>query len=833
MIKTGLAIPNGTTPALSQNSDFHFQRFFFQRIVFFIALGIQFQTSALWANSLDIFHTNEPFPLTLPALNGQSFDLDHLSEQDIPTVLQHYEKAEIKAISIEEKNLFALAIGHLHYQVGNYKKADQYLKNKIIGNFILEDFRLNTLAFVFRERGLLELQDQHYPQAIEFFKKSELLRLKIFRHYPDSPFHANVSRDLAEIEYLEGEGYFLELNHKAAWQAYRKSLMREYSGNEAHKLKVTLALANNYQSAGDIKNAADIYASLLKQNPSLEIKKEAIDFFRVYEKKLERLAVDIKGLKLEPPPASNVKTKIRKPHAPRKKPRIIYNNLMVRNFQESLDQDDLEKSLHSGLQVLRNYPGIQEARSVIKMLKQLLPLYLESHSSNEVIGQIATLLTQKDLNGLAFSLWKENDTENAAFYYEKIIEQYPLEIKACHKAMFFLGRIAEDEGNPAKAVAHYKMLLEKYNFGPYTTTALFKIPWIEMLEENYDLARTHFERLLEFYSSPAYKDLKTYYPNSSYRAAGKYWLAQTHKVLGNQGKKDYWIKQLTQQHAFDFYAILTQAESGFDLKNFLTRKESQESAYRNFGLGEIDRKRLSRAEKLIATGFHEHGVQELAQFPSSRDNPAFAFYLTKLFKLGGGFANAINLSWKLSGNGNPDHLSRLLAKALYPKGYMALVVKTLARYNLDPFLVLSLMRQESAFNARVISKANAIGLMQLIPPTAKEVARTLNQDIPSKESLKDPVVNVQLGIEYLNRLLVSFNQNMVYALAAYNAGPTKVRQWVALRSNMPPLEFIESIPYTETRNYVKKILRNYAIYLTLYDDHKMDRFNKIFKIHSN
>ena len=109
----------------------------------------------------------------------------------------------------------------------------------------------------------------------------------------------------------------------------------------------------------------------------------------------------------------------------------------------------------------------------------------------------------------------------------------------------------------------------------------------------------------------------------------------------------------------------------------------------------------------------------------------------------------------------------------------------------------------------------------------------MEQEIPTKESLKDPVTNVRLGIEYLNRLMVSFNQNMVYALAAYNAGPAKVRQWVALRSNMHPLEFIESIPFTETRNYVKKILRNYAIYLTLYDDQKINRFNKNFTVNSN
>lgn len=815
---------------MSKNSNIDYQMFFFQRIIFFLVLGILLQTSALSAKSLDIFHTSKPFPLTLPTWEGPSVDLDHLNEQDLPAVLKLYEDAEKKAPLQEEKNLLGLAIGHLNYQNGNFEKAAHYLKNKIVGNFILEDFRLNTLAFVLKEQGLVELKSQNYSRAIKFFKNSEILRLKIFRNYPDSPFHANVSRDLAEIEYLQGEGYFLDLNHKAAWQAFRKSLMRKFPENKDHKIKVTLALANNYQSAGDLKSAADIYASLLKQKPSLEIKKEAVDFFKIYENKLKSLSADIDGLKLDPPPNPNKNETIKKPHAPKKKSRAIFKNEMVRDFHESLAQDDLNISLLSGLRVLQNYPGIQEAKGVVKMLKQLLPLYLENHSENDVIAQIAALFTRKDLNDLAYSLWTSKDTENAAFYYKKIIEHYPLDIPACHKAMFFLGRIAEDEGNYAKAVANYELLLKKYNFGPFTTLALFKIPWIERLEKKYPLARTHFERLLTFYSSPAYKELMAYFPNSSYQAAGKYWLAQTYGAMGNQEQRDEWIKRLAKQHVFDFYTILTQTESGFDLKKFLTRKESQESAYRNFGLGEIDRKRLSRAEKLIATGFREYGAKELANFPYHRDNPAFSFYIANLFKMGNAFSSTIKLSWKLSNNGNPDQLSRLLAEGLFPKGYLTLVLETLKQYDLDPFLVLSLIRQESAFKARVTSTANAIGLMQLIPPTAKQVARSLGQGTPSKENLMDPVVNVRLGIEYLNHLLVSFNHNMVYALAAYNAGPTKVRQWVALRSNMHPLEFIESIPYTETRNYVKKVLRNYAIYLSLYDDQKMIRFKEIFSV---
>lgn len=802
--------------------------FFIQRIVYLLVLGFLLQTSVLSAKPLDTFQTSKPFPLILPALDGKNFDLDTLPKERFPEVLKLYENAEKNSRLREEKNLLALAIGHLNFKMGRLKKASQILKNKITGNFILEDFRLNTLAFVHKEQGLIELKNQHYLLALESFKQSELLRLKIFKYYPDSPFHSQVPQDLAEIEYLMGEGYFLTLNYEAARKAFRRSLMRSFPGNADHKIKVNRALANNYQYAGDIESAADIYASLIKLNPSLEIKKEAFDFFNIYENSLKKLASDIKRLNLEPPKAANTKLKIKKPHAPPKKTRITYKNIMVREFYDSLSQDNLEKSLSSGLRVLRNYPGLQEAKGVVRMLKQLLPLSLESHSTNEVIKQITALLPLKDLNDLAYSLWVSNETKKASYYYEKIIEYYPLDISACHKALFFLGRIAEDEGDYSNAVAHYDKLLKQYNFGPFTTIAMFKIPWIERLEHKYDLARIHFERLLKFYSSPAHKELNAHFFATSYLAAGKYWLAQTYGAMGNKDKKDYWIKQLSIHHIFDFYTILTQTQSGIDLKKFLIRKKSQESAFRNFGLGEITRKHLNRAEKLFAIGFREHGVKELANLTYQKDNPAFSFYIASLLKRGGEFSKAINFSWKLSRYGKPGHFSRLIAEGLYPKGHIDRVMDTLSRYDLDPLLVLSLIRQESAFDARVTSKANAIGLMQLIPPTAKEVARTLGLGNPSKENLKDPDFNVRLGIEYLNSLLVSFNQNMVYALAAYNAGPTKIRQWVALRSDMTHLEFIESIPYSETRNYVKKILRNYAIYLSLYDEQNMNRFKEIF-----
>jgi soluble lytic murein transglycosylase-like protein/outer membrane protein assembly factor BamD (BamD/ComL family) len=799
------------------------------KITLTLFFSIFFLTCNATAKSLDIFNTLKAFSPVLPALGDKSYKLDHLEAEEIPSALKHYVTAWGESDSQEEKNLLVLAIGYLHYLNQDYKSAIQSLDRKIVGNFILEDFRINYLSLALQERGKQILEKQQYSKALDLFKRSEKLRMVIFRSYPDSPFYPNVPHDLAEVEYQLGVGYFQALNYRAAWQAFRRSLMREFSDNEEHELKVNLALAENYRSAGDLKNAADVYASLLRTTKTVEAIETARNFFRVHDDRLKKLNVDLEGLKIDTPLAFPVNNKtVQRPIA-RKKKKIVYKNERVKSFYESIDRDDPEASLKLGLEVLQNFPGIQEARGVIKILNHLLISFLRDHAIDDVVERITTLYPRKTLNSLAYSLWKEDLPDQAAVFYEKIIRQYPLDINACHKALFFLGRIAEDKGEYEKAVGHYEELIRKYDFGSFTTAALFKIPWVYRLQNKPDLARTHFIRLLKFHASPAYKILKATYPNASYQLAGQYWLAQTQAELGNASEKIKILKALAQKHPFDFYSVISQRESGFDLKQFLTQKAAQEVDFRIFGLGEIERKRLSRAEQLIAVGFRDHGVHELAQLSVSKENPAFSFYMAHLFKLGGDFQDAMRLSWIIVGNGNHDRLSRSVAEGLYPRAFQLQVMETLKHYDLDPFLVLSLMRQESAFNPRIISKANAIGLMQLMPKTADEVARSLGQEAPTEEQLKDPSNNVRLGIDYLNYLMVSFDRNMVYALAAYNAGPTKVKQWLSLRSNLEPLEFIEAIPYTETRNYVKKVLRNYAIYLTLYEDQESDRFKEFLR----
>jgi soluble lytic murein transglycosylase len=156
----------------------------------------------------------------------------------------------------------------------------------------------------------------------------------------------------------------------------------------------------------------------------------------------------------------------------------------------------------------------------------------------------------------------------------------------------------------------------------------------------------------------------------------------------------------------------------------------------------------------------------------------------------------------------------------YPLAYWELVQQKAEERGLDPYLVLGLIRQESLFDARARSPAAAFGLMQLIAPTAARVAKQLGLTAPPPDQLFEPETNVTLGAEYLKDLLQRYSNNWFKAIAAYNAGEAAVDRWEREIVTDDIEEFVERIPYIETRGYVKLVLRNHRIYKRLYEQQK-------------
>ena len=155
-------------------------------------------------------------------------------------------------------------------------------------------------------------------------------------------------------------------------------------------------------------------------------------------------------------------------------------------------------------------------------------------------------------------------------------------------------------------------------------------------------------------------------------------------------------------------------------------------------------------------------------------------------------------------------------QGLFPRPYWDSLRRYADENGLDPYLVSALIRQESEFNPSAVSHSNALGLMQLLPGTGKGEAKQVGLKGYNQDSLFDPNVNIELGTHYFRKMVDHFNGQVEYALAAYNAGDNQVEEWRNAGNYRDMAEFVESIPFTETREYVQAIVRNAEVYKRVY-----------------
>lgn len=162
------------------------------------------------------------------------------------------------------------------------------------------------------------------------------------------------------------------------------------------------------------------------------------------------------------------------------------------------------------------------------------------------------------------------------------------------------------------------------------------------------------------------------------------------------------------------------------------------------------------------------------------------------------------------------NIEQIILQNIYPKKYEEYVEKYAEGNNIDPLLIFSIIKAESNFKENAESSSGAVGLMQLMEETAKEIAESMDEPILEKEDLKEAETNIKIGIKYYSILQKNYDGNMLLALTAYNAGIGNVNTWIKNGIIKSDGSDIENIPYKETNMYVRKIIRNYKMYNKIY-----------------
>lgn len=378
-------------------------------------------------------------------------------------------------------------------------------------------------------------------------------------------------------------------------------------------------------------------------------------------------------------------------------------------------------------------------------------------------------------------------------------------------ALFLAGNYYWVQLDRDRAAAYYEKLLENFPSAPEADPAEWRIAWTAVLKRQpgaADMLAEHLRR----------------YPGSAFTPDTLYWLGRLAEEADSKALARTYYKKLLERFPHNYFPDLAAARlpalgsgPGAEVDLLTVISPVPVVAPMSVVIPPAAAERQARADALRSMAFDSSAELELRAAYAATGEPRLLLEAAQA-AVNAGHADAAIVAMRQL---YPQLESRLFSDvpreawlAAYPLPFEDAIRRWSARVGVDPMLVAGLIRQESAFQPEARSPANAMGLMQLLPKTARRLA--LQARIPySRAQLFDPDYNIRLGTLYLAGLRKDFG-SLESALAAYNAGEDHVTAWKAGQPYREPAEFVDSIPFTETREYVEIVSRNAEIYRALY-----------------
>lgn len=420
-----------------------------------------------------------------------------------------------------------------------------------------------------------------------------------------------------------------------------------------------------------------------------------------------------------------------------------------------------------------------QIEDAIAVWKELVARYPDSAVAPSALQEWGTLL------------WNKDRDDEARSVFERLTQQYPRHDRAA-EAWYAIGRIFQESKEDSRAAAAFQRLAALFPDNAQAREGRWRQGWMAYRRGDFRQAETLFAALARSA------------PDSPEGESALYWQARAAGQLGQTEKAAEIYRDLLQRYPDGYYAVWVEKRLQVPAPPLDPGAEGVASPPSSLLLNQHYR----RSQELSAIGLLDLARRELdlAKEGTSHDPALTRFLLAEYGRLDG-HAAALRLALSLDREGRGKW-----QRYLFPHAYWEIVSAQAQEKRLDPYLVLALIRQESLFDPEAVSPAQAYGLMQLLPATAARMTGSS----PGVSSLTTPAFNVRAGTKYLRQLLDLYDNNLIMAVAAYNAGEGAVDKWRTRYPGLAPDEFAESISYRETRNYVKLVLRNYRTYQRLY-----------------
>jgi soluble lytic murein transglycosylase-like protein/TolA-binding protein len=399
--------------------------------------------------------------------------------------------------------------------------------------------------------------------------------------------------------------------------------------------------------------------------------------------------------------------------------------------------------------------------------------------------------------------------KEAAIAYLDYAKRYPrrrMAVECTWKA----GWIYEELGMINEEINVYKGLLRHWPRSKYRNETKFRIGLSYLRLGNYNQAEKIF------------KEIENSRLSEFHRSRASFWLAKSYQMRGNTQKSNEILSELASNVFASYYTLKSftlmedQVDSLAHIKEMLSDTKNPLRFYTDSMEGVMIRfEDLFLIREILG---HDIALAELSEKKYNPDTLKGWIALAEIYKKLGAYNHAFRIYDYI----NNKHFSDLttlekpfLLKESYPLYYDNIIEGYGSNRYLDKNLVLALIRAESGFNRMAHSWADAYGLMQIVPRTARALASELSVDCSIPNDLFDPDININLGTHYLHSLLKQFSNKPEYALAGYNAGPHRVSRWKTFKFSDDIDFFVENIEYSQTRTYVRRVMRNYWIYTIL------------------